>query len=77
MRNLTQTDWLRLVTPLQRTALVHLLETAPRSRAEEAHRMLQAAGHQPTSEEASARIGDVIRYLTGGDRIGAGTRQRS
>ncbi len=72
----TQPDWLRLVDDLQQDNLTRLLETAPRSRAAEAHRMLQAAGHQPTSEEASARIGDVIRYLTGGDRIGAGTRRR-
>ena len=63
-------DWLALITPSQRAALVRLLITAQRSREEQANKML-AAPPWPTDEaDAEARAATVIAYLTGGYRVG-------
>ena len=67
----SQPDWLRLVTPSQRKALVRLFATAPVSRKEQAQHMLLATGPWPTDEaDAQARAMAVIRYLTRGYRVG-------
>ena len=57
-------DWLGHAPHDQQTALIQLLEAAPRLRQEEAHRMLRATAPRAIDEaDAMARISTVIRYL--------------
>ena len=66
----TQPSWLSLVNSSQQEALLRLLETAPRSKGEQANKML-CAPPLPTDEtDAKARAATVIAYLTGGYRVG-------
>ncbi len=63
-------DWLRLVETAQQDTLARLLETAPRSKEEQANTML-CAPPVPTDEtDAQARAATVIEYLMGGYRVG-------
>ena len=66
----SQPDWLAFVTPSQRSALVRLLATAPRSGEEHAHRVLAAPPLPSDETDAQARAATVIRYLTRGYRVG-------
>ncbi len=63
-------DWLGLITPSQRAALVRLLVTAQRSREEQANKMLTAPPRPSDETDAKARASAVIGYLKGdvGDR---------
>ena len=63
-------DWLSLTPDHQRAALIRLLETAPRSGEEHAHRMLLAPPFPFDEADAQARVAAVIRYLSGGYRVG-------
>ncbi len=66
----SQPDWLALVTPSQRAALVRLLVTAQRSREEQANKMLTAPPCPSDETDAMARATAVIAYLTDGYRVG-------
>ncbi len=59
-------NWLSQVETPQRTALIQLLEAAPRSRREGASVMLSALPRPADADEASARVSTVIQYLTEG-----------
>ena len=65
-----QPDWLALATPSQRSTLVRLLETAPRSQESFAHTMLVALPLPSDETDAQARAATLIQYLAGdvGDR---------
>ena len=65
-----RTDWLRLVKTPQRAALVRLLETASRSREQQANTMLVAAPLPTDETDAQARAMAVIRYLAREYRVG-------
>ena len=66
----SQPDWLRLVDDLHQDNLTRLLETAPRSREEQAHTMLVAPPWPADQTDAQSRVSAVIRYLTSGYRVG-------
>ena len=66
----SQPDWLALVSPLQRTALIRLLATAQRSREEQANTMLFAPPLPTDVADAKARTSAVVKYLTRGYRVG-------
>ncbi len=66
----SQPDWLALVTPSQRTALVRLLGTAQRSRQEQANKMLVSPPFPSDETDAQSRVAAVIRYLSDGYRVG-------
>lgn len=59
-------DWLSLVEDSQRVALLDLLDSSPRFRRVNAEHMLLAPGGWPSTDEAAARIAEVIAYLTEG-----------
>ena len=65
-----QPGWLALATPVQRSTLVRLLESAPRSQEPLAHTMLGAPPLPFDETDAQARVATVIRYLTRGYRVG-------
>ena len=66
----TRPSWLSLTPHEQQAALLRLLETAPRSKGEQANKML-CAPPLPTDEtDAQARAMAVIAYLTGDYRVG-------
>ena len=58
-------DWLGLITPSQRAALVRLLVTAQRSREEQANKMLAAPPLPSDETDAQARAAAVIQSLIG------------
>ena len=58
-------DWLTLITPSQRAALVRLLVTAQRSREEQATKMLTAPPRPSDETDAKERASAVIGYLIG------------
>ena len=66
----TQPDWLSLVNSSQRTTLVHLLVSSPRSRQQQAQHMLTAPPLPADETDAKARAATVIQYLSGGYRVG-------
>ena len=65
-----QPDWLALATPSQRSTLVRLLESAPRSQESFAHTMLVAPPFPSDETDAQARVAALIAYLTDGYRVG-------
>ena len=66
-----QPNWLELVDDSQQAALVELLRSVPRGRAEQAYQMLLAPGLRPSDQtDAKARAATVIQYLSGGYRVG-------
>ena len=66
----TQPSWLSLTPYEQQAALLRLLETAPRSKGEQANKMLCAPPLPTDQTDAEARASTVIRYLAGGYRVG-------
>ena len=65
-----QPDWFRLVETPQQATLLELLETAPRSKGEQAYQMLAAPPQPLDMTDAKARAATVIQYLTCGYRVG-------
>ena len=70
MNNPTQTNWIGLVETPQQDTLARLLETAPRSKEEQAHHMLASPPWPADQADAESRVLAVIRYLARGYRVG-------
>ena len=66
----TQPSWLSLTPHEQQVALLRLLETAPRSKGEQANTMLSAPPEPEDADDAQSRAATVIEYLMGGYRVG-------
>ena len=62
--------WMHLINEQNCAHLLRLLRAAPRSREEQANKMLTALPWPIDETDAQARAATVIQYLTSGYRVG-------